>query len=131
MTTKGNALKKTSMLEALRHTLGNITEATSQVGISRKTHYQWLNSDPEYREDVDAITEAAIDFVEGKLFQLIDGHTRTIETAEGLKTLKDPPNVAAVIFYLKTRAKSRGYVERHEVSAAVNPPVQIIIPPSV
>jgi hypothetical protein len=131
MTTKGNSLKKAAMLEAMRYTLGNVTEATAQAGISRKTHYQWMQTDPEYRENVDAITEAAIDFVEGKLFQLIDGPTRTIETPEGVKTVKDAPNVAAVIYFLKTRGKARGYVERHEVNAAINPPVQLIIPQGV
>ena len=119
------------MLKALRYSLGNITDATSRVGISRKTHYQWLHADPEYREDVDAITEAAIDFVESKLFQLIEGATRTIETQDGAKTVKDAPNATAIIFYLKTRAKARGYVERQELTAAIHSPVQIIIPPYV
>jgi hypothetical protein len=74
------------------------------------------------------LTTPAINFVEGKLFQLIDGPTRTIETQDGLKTVKDAPNVTAIIFYLKTRAKSRGYVERQELNATIEPPLQIIIP---
>jgi hypothetical protein len=121
MTTKGNTLKKAAMLEALRHTLGNITEAISKVGISRKTHYLLLQTDEAHREDVDAITEAAVDFVESKLFQLIDGPVRTIETADGIKTVKDSPNAAAIIFFLKCKAKQRGYIER----PANEPEVQV------
>ena len=69
------------------------------VNISRQTHYQWLKTDPkEYKEEVEAITESAIDYVESKLYERIKANDTT-----------------SIIFFLKTKAKSRGYQERTEL----------------
>lgn len=95
--TEGNIHKK-AMIEALEKSLGVVTTACEVVGISRKTHYEWMKTDPEYKEAVEDISEAAIDFVESKL------HDRIKE--------KD---TTSIIFFLKTKAKKRGYVERQEV----------------
>jgi hypothetical protein len=69
----------------------------NQVPTHRATHYRWLESDPEYAAAVDAIKESLIDRAEGVLHGLI---------SEG--------NVPAVLFFLKTQGKKRGYVERTE-----------------
>lgn len=95
---KASTEKKNAMLQALEKTLGVVTTACKSVGIERKTHYNWLDNDPEYREAVEAIADVAIDFVESSLFKQIK---------EG--------NATSTIFYLKTKAKKRGYVERTEV----------------
>ena len=57
-----------------------------------------LVDDPEYREAVRLLDERTIDFAESHLHALI----------------KDK-NPAATIFFLKTKGKNRGYVERQEV----------------
>ena len=88
---------KKEFLEALRRCSGNVSEAVRQVPIDRKTHYNWLEADPEYAAAVDAIKESLIDRAEGVLHGLI---------SEG--------NVPAVLFFLKTQGKKRGYVERTE-----------------
>jgi hypothetical protein len=59
-----------------------------------------LKDDPEFKEMVDAIQDEAIDFVEGKLYTLIDDE-----------------NVAAILFYLKTKAKHRGYIEKTQTES--------------
>ena len=51
-----------------------------------------------YKEEVDCITESAIDYVESKLYERIKAN-----------------DTASIIFFLKTRAKSRGYQERTEL----------------
>jgi len=79
-----------------KHT-GNISFICKTIGIHRTTYYQWLKKDKKFRETIDAELEGLIDFVESKLFNLIDDK-----------------NVAAVIFFLKTKGKGRGYVERIE-----------------
>ena len=123
---------KKAMLGALKKTLGRVTEACEKVDIARSTHYLWMNSDPEYKEAVQAIDEAAIDFVEGKLFELIDGANKEVLTGDGGTTIiKDTPNPTATIFYLKTKAKHRGYVERQEITGADGGPVQIIAPDNI
>jgi len=86
---------KADMIRALETSLGIVTSACRTVGIDRKTHYNWLKEDPDYREACEAIQDQALDYVEQQLFQLV----KNMETA-------------AVIFYLKTKGKGRGYVER-------------------
>jgi hypothetical protein len=86
------------MLDALERSLGIVSTACEKAGISRQTHYNWLKDDPEYKEAVRAIEERTIDFAESHLHALI----------------KDK-NPAATIFFLKTKGKNRGYVERQEI----------------
>lgn len=86
---------KADMIRALETSLGIVTTACRSVGIDRKTHYNWLRDDPDYRETCEGIQDQALDYVEHQLFQLV----KNMETA-------------AVIFYLKTKGKGRGYVER-------------------
>ena len=88
---------KKQFLEALKRCAGNVSEAMNQVPTHRATHYRWLESDPEYAAAVDAIKESLIDRAESALQTLI---------TEG--------NVPAVLFFLKTQGKKRGYVERTE-----------------
>ena len=88
---------KKEFLEALKRCAGNVSEAMRQVNISRNTHYEWINADPEYAAAVETIKESLIDRAEGVLHGLIgDG------------------NVPAVLFFLKTQGKKRGYIERTE-----------------
>lgn len=112
--TKGNTIKKGAMIKALQKTLGIVSEACEKVKISRKTHYEWLKKDSEYKEKVDDIDEASIDFVEGKLFQKING-IRIGKYIKGkLQIYEVPPSDTAIIFFLKTKAKKRGYIEKVE-----------------
>jgi hypothetical protein len=91
-------IHKTAMLEALEKSLGVVTSACKAVGIARQTHYEWYKEDEDYRSSVDSISDIAIDFAETQLHsQIKKGST------------------AATIFYLKTKGKGRGYVERQEV----------------
>lgn len=89
------------MLDALERSLGIVSTACEKAGVSRQTHYNWLKDDPEYKAAVDQIQESVIDFAESHLYKLIK---------EG--------NPAANIFYLKTKGKSRGYIERQEVEVS-------------
>ena len=82
------------MIDALEASLGVVTTATKKVGISRQTHYQWLEDDPAYKRAVNELNNVALDFVESQLF----------------KQIKDG-GAAQTIFFLKTRGKKRGYTE--------------------
>jgi len=94
--------KKKAILEALEKSLGVVTTACKNVGIGRTTYYQWLKDDEEFATQVKDIDEVALDFAESKLHkQIADG------------------NVTATIFYLKTKGKHRGYIERVEQSINV------------
>lgn len=116
-----NAVKK-AMLKALEKTLGRVNEAAAKVKISRSSHYLWLTNDPEYKKRVESINDMQFEFVEGKLMELIDGYSHKedkIFLHEGkpviVPTVKRyPPDNASVIFYLKTKGKSRGYTQTEE-----------------
>jgi len=89
---------KKAMIEALEKSLGVVTAACKSVGIGRTTHYMWLDQDPEYKRAVQEISDVALDFAETHLHKQIK---------EGSST--------STIFYLKTKGKKRGYIERQEV----------------
>ena len=102
---------KRNMLQALRATLGIVSAAAEKVGISRGTHYRWLNEDPDYAEAVANVAEYVTDFAESSLFKLIQ---------EG--------NPQATLFYMKTRGRSRGYVERQEIEITEKKPLSWLSP---
>ena len=97
--------QKKAMVQALERSLGIVSTACKTVGISRQTHYNWLE-DPEYKKAVSEVGDVALDFAESHLHKLIkDG------------------NPAATIFYLKTKGKERGDVERQEIAVAEKKPL--------
>lgn len=113
-------LKKDAMIQALTVSLGNVTEATAAVGMSRETHYAWLKDDPEYSAAVASLKNVALDFAESQLKKLMEGAERQALTHDGeIVTIKDAPNTSAIIFYLKTQGKQRGYIERQELSTEI------------
>ena len=90
--------KKKAMIGALQQSLGVVTSACKAVGISRETHYKWLREDADYKYKVEDLSNIALDFAESQLHnQIKNGST------------------PATIFYLKTKGKKRGYIERQEI----------------
>ena len=96
------------MLDALEKSLGVVTAACKAVGIGRTTHYLWMQEDAEYKAAVDGLSDVALDFAESQLHKQIK---------EG--------NSTATIFFLKTKGKKRGYIERQEVEVASGKMFQI------
>ena len=94
-------IHKKAMLDALEKSLGVVTSACKSVGIARQTHYEWIKEDILYKAAVDELSDVAIDFAESQLHKQI---------REG--------NSTATIFFLKTKGKKRGYVERQEVDVS-------------
>lgn len=94
-------IQKRAMIEALEKALGVVTTACKSVGISRSTHYLWMENDSEYQKLVIDLQDVALDFAESRLFKSIEAGSDT-----------------ATIFYLKTKGKRRGYVERQEITGA-------------
>lgn len=91
-------ITKKAMLSALEKSLGVVTSACKSVGISRETHYKWMREDDSYKESVDDLVNVALDFAESQLHKQI---------SKG--------NPTSTIFYLKTKGKNRGYIERQEI----------------
>lgn len=102
-TQRDNKIKQTkkALIKALESSLGVVTTACNAVGVNRGTFYGYYNNDPEFREAVDEIENVALDFAESSLHQQIAD--------------KIP---ASTIFYLKTKGRKRGYIERNELDVS-------------
>lgn len=91
--------KKGAFVKAFAQSRGIIAPACKAVSINRTTYYDWMERDPAFAEEVEAIRQEQIDTVESALLNKIEGGDTT-----------------AVIFYLKTKGKERGYSERTELT---------------
>jgi hypothetical protein len=95
---KSRHIKKEAMLQALENSLGVVTVACKKTETPRSTYYKWLKEDQDFAQAVQEIENVALDFAESQLHtQIKDGST------------------SATIFYLKTKGKKRGYIERSEL----------------
>ena len=96
---KSNKIQHTkkALLKSLEKSLGVVTTACKQVGVDRTTFYRYYKEDKVFKKQVDDLSNVAKDFVESQLFKQIQ---------DGVPT--------STIFYLKTKAKDRGYIERRE-----------------
>jgi len=97
--------QKKAMIQAMEKSLGIVTTACRNVGIARDTHYRWMRDDDSYRASIESIEGMTLDLAESKLHE---------EILQG--------NTAAIIFFLKTKGKKRGYVEKQEVETTIKTP---------
>ena len=110
-TTKSNTTKKeeqlrtqklkAATLEALEKSLGIVTTACKKVDIARSTFYKWVAEDKEFESAVTDMDNIALDFAESSLHKQIQSGVPV-----------------STIFYLKTKGKKRGYIERQEITGA-------------
>lgn len=93
-----SAVKKRAMITALEKSLGIVTTAAKAAGIDRQTHYNWMAKDARYKAAVESIADITLDFAESQL------HKNMMNGSD-----------AATIFYLKTKGKKRGFIEKTEI----------------
>ncbi len=101
--------RKRATLEIYEKSMGNISYTCKQIGITRQTFYRWCKNDKQFNEAVNEVPETNLDFAESALLKNIK---------EGKET--------SLIFFLKTKGKSRGYVERTEHDVTVNPFLELM-----
>ena len=103
--------KKEKLLKALQETQGLIYHACKKAGnISRRTYYRYMREDEEFAKAVEDIKEAQIDYVEGELIKNI---------SKGKET--------SIIFYLKSKARDRGYAEKLDITSGGKPLTELKI----
>lgn len=77
---------------------GNLTNAAKALTISRSTLYEMVNASPVLQAE------------------LADARERRLDEAEDwLRDKMEKGDTAAIIFFLKTQGKSRGYIERQDI----------------
>ena len=81
--------------DALRQTAGIKTAAAELLGCDRSTITRYINRHPKLQAIDAEIADSTVDLTEDKLLQAIE---------QG--------NLTAIIFYLKTKGKHRGYVQK-------------------
>ncbi len=99
MATNKSLQYKKELIKAMEICHGIVSDACLSVGVSRVTYYDYYKNDSEFKEAIDQVESTVLDYVEGKLFKLIE-----------------KGEVASTLFYLKTKGKKRGYVERTELT---------------
>ena len=82
-------------LELLGKSRGIVKTAREALDIPRRRYERWMQEDEEFADAVHDIIEDQIDLVENSLIKRIEGGDTT-----------------AIIFYLKTKGKNRGYSEK-------------------
>ncbi len=110
MENNGNGKKREEtaarIIKALHESNGLLTEAAALSGIGYRTINRYVAEYPSVKEAAQEAKERMLDFAESKLYSKI----------------KDGDNTC-IIFYLKTQGKSRGYIEREELTGADGVPV--------
>ena len=82
----------------------NVSATCKALNISRTQFYKWKNRYPKLTEMLNEVDESLLDFAESKLMEKVqDG------------------DITALIFFLKTKGKKRGYVEQVENNVSINP----------
>lgn len=82
----------------------NITAACAALNITRQTFYTRKAKSKKLQELIDEADESLLDFAESKLVEHINNN-----------------DITSLIFFLKTKGKKRGYVERTEHDVNANP----------
>jgi len=94
------------IITAISESSGLLTLAAKKAVVSYRTITRYTQDYPSVAQAVIEAKEKMLDFAEGKLYEKIK---------EGDNT--------AIIFYLKTQGKKRGYIERQEVTGEDGKPI--------
>ena len=107
----GNSKKREQtaqrIIDAVRESNGLLTLVAKKAGLGYTTIWRYTQDYPSVKQAVIEAKERMLDFAEGKLYEKI----------------KEGDNVA-IIFYLKTQGKGRGYIERQEVTGEGGKPIK-------
>lgn len=102
--------RKDVFLAAYVDAMCNVSLACNNCKIAQSTVYLWRKEDPEFKQRMEDLLEIRIDFYENALDK---------QAQKG--------NIAAIAFFLKCRAKSRGYIERTEITGPGGKPMQLTL----
>lgn len=103
-----NGITAEEAIKAIKDSKGFVTTVAKRLGCTRQHVYVIADRFPTVKAAIEEEREGLKDFAEGKLIQQIDAG-----------------NIAAIIFYLKTQAKGRGYIERQEISGPEGGPIDM------
>jgi hypothetical protein len=90
----------------------NISDCCKTAGIGRRTFYNWIGDDSQFKAAFEELNESRLDAIESAL------HSRAVADKD----------TTALIFLAKTLLKNRGYIEGNKISVdGTNPVVRDVI----
>ena len=95
--------ENTTIKKAIEDSGGIISTIAERLGCEWHTAKKYIESSEELKAAYDAESESVIDLAESKLIENIQENDNT-----------------AILFYLKTKGKKRGYIERNEIEHSSN-----------
>ena len=110
--TKVDVMKKVTFdryQKAILESSGNLTVAGKKMGVTRAAVNKMVKNEPKLQEVVNEARLTLDDAIENEFLKSCLGNK-----SEGI-----PPNLTAMIFYMKTRMRYRGYVEKVVVEHSV------------
>lgn len=97
---------------------GNKSAIATALRCSRRQVDRWIAKDAKFQQVYEDADEALVDLSETQLWNLIRGIPKIEKDADGKDKFVgwiQKPDIAAIIWSLKTRGKDRGWVERQEI----------------
>lgn len=105
---KKDDMRKKDVVEAIQQYRGNISAMARAFQVSRQAIYDYISNKPDLKQMIQDERESMLDDAESEIYKQI---------RKG--------NTTALIFFLKTQGKTRGYVERQEITGKDNDPFVI------
>jgi hypothetical protein len=93
---------KAKLLVALEKSMGIVTPACKEVGVSRESFYRYYREDAEFKKKVDELEDFQLDFVENQLFNKIKQGSEK-----------------SIMFYMRYKGRKRGYKDSLDIDANV------------
>jgi len=94
------------VIKAIMDNHGLLAAAARDLGVTRKTVYNYVKRYPTIAQAVQDARDTTLDMAEGQLMKAVRNG-----------------NVTAIMFLLKTVGRNRGYVERQEVAGVTDQPI--------
>ena len=110
-TPKWQRLTEAQIADALDKPPGITSVAAERLGVDRSTICRRAQKSQRLRNVIDAATERTMDVAEAALL-------RAVQKGEAW----------AVCFFLKCKAKQRGYSERTEITGPAGKPIEVNVP---
>lgn len=97
------------IIKAAKDSKGLLTTIARKARVSHMTLWRYTRDYPSVKEAIEDSQEILYDLVESKLYKLIEEE-----------------NITAIIFFLKTRCKHRGYVEKQEIETPKDVTIRVV-----
>jgi len=113
--------RKRKFLDVATQTRGNITKATKEAHIGRRTFYNWMEQDPEFAALYEEIQESIIDLIVDRAYHFALGIPQ-LDDQGNFKGWKIKPDAGTLQLLLRTLGRSRGFSEKTSIELEANIP---------